>query len=108
MIDDEVHIETFKVETNGDPFTVDVASTNSKNVTVKVEAEQTLLDALRSTGFDTPSSCEAGNCATCKVTVRCGKVVHVGQALSDEEKETQMLSCVSRGVGHIAISLPEA
>jgi MOSC domain-containing protein YiiM/ferredoxin-NADP reductase len=100
--EDRVHFETFLIETSGDPFSVEIAST--KRV-VEVTEHQTLLDVLRETGFEVPSSCEAGHCGTCVVTVKCGRVEHKGTGLSDEEKGEAMLSCVSRGIGRITIDI---
>jgi ferredoxin-NADP reductase len=97
----EIHYEAFQMATSGDPFTVQVKSGKE----FKVDAEQTLLQVLREAGFDVDSSCETGNCGTCKVDVCSGKVEHRGSALNEEEKEDgkAMLSCVSRGIGHIVV-----
>lgn len=71
-----------------------------------------MLDALKDAGLAIPSSCEAGNCATCKVRVKCGRILHKGTGLPDDEKAGQngqeageMLSCVSRGIGSIELEL---
>ncbi|KAI1390071.1 PK beta-barrel-protein domain-containing protein-like protein [Hypoxylon trugodes] len=74
---------------------------------LQVGAEETLLEVLRKHfgDDDVPSSCEVGNCGTCKVTLRSGRVEHRGTALGDDEKNDAMLSCVSRGIGKIAIEI---
>jgi MOSC domain-containing protein YiiM/ferredoxin-NADP reductase/ferredoxin len=74
---------------------------------LQVGADQTLLEVLRAAGFEMTSSCEVGNCGTCRVRVRSGRVEHRGSALDDEEKQNDaaMLACVSRGVGHLCIEL---
>lgn len=102
---EEVHFEAFQADTGGDPFEAVVA--NRKDELVKVGGEETLLEALqRQFGVDeVPSSCEVGNCGTCKVKLRSGRVDHRGTALTDEEKADSMLSCVSRGVGRIAVEI---
>ncbi|KAJ5676498.1 uncharacterized protein N7477_002131 [Penicillium maclennaniae] len=69
------------------------------------DREKSLLDALRSAGFDIPSTCEAGKCGTCRVGVRSGRAEHRGTGLLENEKDTSMLSCVSRGVGRIVLDL---
>jgi MOSC domain-containing protein YiiM/ferredoxin-NADP reductase len=102
MADDEVHYEAFQSDTSGDPFTAKVAQSGQK---LEIGEQETLSEALRKVGLEVGSSCEVGNCGTCKVAVRSGKVEHRGTALSEQEKENQMLSCVSRGRGHIVIDL---
>jgi MOSC domain-containing protein YiiM/ferredoxin-NADP reductase len=97
-----VHIEAFTVATSGDPFT---AKLKQSNKTVEVGPTQSLLDALKEVGMDIDSSCEVGNCGTCRVDVCAGRVEHRGTGLLDEEKERGMLSCVSRGVGRIVLDL---
>ncbi|KAH8671207.1 MOSC domain-containing protein [Xylariales sp. PMI_506] len=72
---------------------------------LQVGEEETLLEVLRRNFNDVPSSCEVGNCGICRVTLRSGTVLHRGTALMDDEKQDGMLSCVSRGVGRIAIEI---
>ena len=100
---DEVSYEAFSADTSGDPFEAEIANKDGK--VIKVGEDETLLDALRRDFEDFPSSCEVGNCGTCKVTVTCGKVDHRGNALSPEEQGNSMLACVSRGVGRIGIEI---
>jgi ferredoxin-NADP reductase len=97
-----LHFENFGVETSGDPFTAELTGSE---MTIEVDGEKTLLDTLREAGFDIPSSCEAGNCGTCRVGVKRGRVDHRGSGLPEDEKCSAMLSCVSRGIGTIALEL---
>ncbi|KAF2870078.1 3-chlorobenzoate-3,4-dioxygenase reductase subunit [Massariosphaeria phaeospora] len=97
-----LHFEEFTVTTSGDPFTAELKE--SKKV-VQVGAAQSLLDALRAVGLDVDSSCEVGNCGTCRVGVCEGRVEHKGTGLAEGEREGMMLSCVSRGVGRIVLDL---
>ncbi|ROT37746.1 MOSC domain-containing protein [Sodiomyces alkalinus F11] len=101
----EVHFEAFEAEMGGDPFEAEVANRDGR--VVRVGEEETLLEALkREFGSDAmDSSCEVGNCGTCAIGVRSGRVDHRGTALSKEEKGDAMLSCVSRGVGRITIEI---
>jgi ferredoxin len=99
---ENVHFELFEVETSGEPFTVELAVSNE---ILDVPTERTLLDVLRDAGIDVPSSCEVGSCGTCLVDVKKGRIQHRGIGLMDLEKETSMLSCVSRGVGQIVLEL---
>ncbi|KAF3042665.1 hypothetical protein E8E12_006111 [Didymella heteroderae] len=98
----QVHMEQFTVTTSGDPFTAELKT--SKKI-VEVGATQTLLDVLKSVGMDIDSSCEVGNCGTCKVDVVDGRVEHKGTGLLEEEKCGAMLACVSRGIGRIVLDL---
>ncbi|KAF4535479.1 Vanillate o-demethylase [Lasiodiplodia theobromae] len=97
-----VHFEAFTANLTGDPFSVELVD---RGKCLEVPSNDTLLDVLRESGFDVPSSCEVGNCATCKVRLVSGRVDHRGTALEENEKRDNMLSCVSRGVGRIAIKL---
>lgn len=105
VAEDEAHFEAFAAETGGDPFEAEVANKGGK--VVSVGEEETLLEALKREfgSGQVDSSCEVGNCGTCKVGVRAGRVQHRGTALSSSEKGDSMLSCVSRGVGRIVIDI---
>jgi MOSC domain-containing protein YiiM/ferredoxin-NADP reductase len=99
---ERLHFEVFETSTTGDPFTVQLAESTKL---LQVEGHETLLDILRDTGFDIPSSCEVGNCGTCRVGVKSGRIEHRGTGLMDHEKGGAMLSCVSRGIGEIVLDL---
>ena len=100
---DEVHFEAFAADISGDPFEVEVANKGGK--VLQVGEDESLLDVLRKEFGDLDSSCEVGNCGTCKTRLGGGRVDHRGTALSPEEKESWMLSCVSRGIGRIAVEI---
>jgi ferredoxin-NADP reductase len=99
----EVHYEAFAADISGDPFEVEVANKGSK--IFRVGEDESLLEVLRREYPDIASSCEVGNCGTCKLSVRRGRVDHRGTALLPEEKETAMLSCVSRGIGRVVVDV---
>lgn len=99
----DIHFEAFAADTTGDPFEVEVANRGSKKL--QVGEEETLLEVLKKHFDDVASSCEVGNCGTCKVSVKCGNVEHRGTALMEDEKKDSMLSCVSRGMGKIVIEI---
>ncbi|KAJ0278672.1 hypothetical protein COL940_007138 [Colletotrichum noveboracense] len=99
----DVHYEAFAADTTGDPFEVEVSNRDGK--VLKVSEEETLLEVIKRDIGDLESSCEVGNCGTCKVVLKSGRVDHRGTALSPEEKAGSMLSCVSRGIGRIAIEI---
>ncbi|KAH8808082.1 MOSC domain-containing protein [Xylogone sp. PMI_703] len=97
---DELHFEAFQIETSGDPFIVELKKSNK---TLHVDGDKTLLEVMRAARLEVDSSCETGNCGTCRVEVCSGRVEHRGSALTEDDKRTAMLSCVSRGVGHLVI-----
>ncbi|OIW28869.1 phenoxybenzoate dioxygenase subunit beta [Coniochaeta ligniaria NRRL 30616] len=99
----EVHFEAFEADVSGDPFEVVVA--NRDNRSLKVGEEETLLEVLKQHFDEVDSSCEVGNCGTCKITLLEGDVEHRGTGLLQEEKATSMLSCVSRGRGRIVVEI---
>ena len=102
--DDEAHFEAFQADATGDPFEVKVVNRDGK--VLQIPGSDSLLQVLRREfGDEVASSCEVGNCATCKIKVRSGRVEHKGTALSAEEKKEHMLSCISRGVGKIEIEI---
>lgn len=97
-----VHFEQFAVSTSGDPFTAELKESGK---IIEIDGNQTLLDVLRGVGMDVDSSCEAGNCGTCRVSVCSGRIEHRGTGLLESEKSEMMLSCVSRGIGRIVIEV---
>ncbi|KAK5987493.1 Carnitine monooxygenase reductase subunit [Cladobotryum mycophilum] len=99
----EVHYEAFAADITGDPFEVEVVNRGGK--VLKVGEEESLLEVLKREFGDVASSCEVGNCGTCKVALKSGRADHRGSALMPEEKDTAMLTCVSRGIGRIAIEI---
>jgi MOSC domain-containing protein YiiM/ferredoxin-NADP reductase len=104
--DEEVHFEQFKVDQDGDPFTVDVESPSGIK-SLEVGERQSLLEAMRDAGFEVPSSCETGGCGTCQLPLLGGRVEHRGTYLTDEERQTKLLSCVSRGIGRITVGVAD-
>ncbi|KAJ6780322.1 hypothetical protein PWT90_05319 [Aphanocladium album] len=100
---DEVHYEAFTADVSGDPFEVVVANKEEKSL--KVGEDESLLEVLRREFPDVPSSCEVGNCGTCKITLKSGQVDHRGSALDPGQLKDHMLSCVSRGIGRIVVEV---
>ncbi|KXX73857.1 Vanillate O-demethylase oxidoreductase [Madurella mycetomatis] len=101
--DKEVHFEAFETDVSGDPFEAIVANKGGR--VIKVGEEESLLESLQKHFDDVDSSCGVGNCGTCLVRLRDGRVDHRGTALTEDEKATSMLSCVSRGIGRIIIEI---
>ncbi|KAK0719579.1 pyruvate kinase-like protein [Lasiosphaeris hirsuta] len=103
ILDKEVHFEAFEADISGDPFEAVVA--NKGNKILKIGEEETLLEILQAHFEDVASSCSVGNCGTCKIGLKEGRVDHRGTALAEDEKEISMLACVSRGTGCITIEI---
>ncbi|KAK4131162.1 PK beta-barrel-protein domain-containing protein-like protein [Trichocladium antarcticum] len=99
----EVHFEAFEADVSGDPFDAVVANRGGR--VVRVGEDETLLECLQKQFDGVDSSCCVGNCGTCRVSLKDGRVDHRGTALTEDEKGTSMLSCVSRGIGRITIEI---
>jgi phthalate 4,5-dioxygenase reductase subunit len=65
---------------------------------VDVAADQSMLEALREAGVTVPSSCESGTCGTCRTRLIAGKADHRDLVLSDAERESDIMVCVSRAI----------
>jgi phthalate 4,5-dioxygenase reductase subunit len=62
----------------------------------QVAAGVSILDTLRQHGHVVPSSCESGTCGTCRTRFLTGEPDHRDLVLSDREKKTDIMICVSR------------
>ena len=74
-------------------FYVQRRSTGEKYL---VRENETILASLRLQGFTIASSCESGTCGTCKMSYGEGEVEHRDFVLSAEERQKNLLICVSR------------
>lgn len=92
-----VHFESFGVDAKAyaenKPFTVRLQKSGAN---VEVGADQTLLEALRASGYRVPSSCESGTCGSCKTRLLSGEAEHRDMVLSEDEQAGQIMVCVSR------------
>lgn len=92
-----IRFESFGVEAStyaaNTAFTVRL---NKAGISVPVTADQTILQALRARGHPVPSSCESGTCGSCRTALLAGEAEHRDMVLSDDEKATQIMVCVSR------------
>jgi phthalate 4,5-dioxygenase reductase subunit len=93
-----IHFESFidagAAAKPGDmPFTVVLAKSGDR---IEVPPGVSILDAMRARGHDAPSSCESGTCGTCRTALLAGEADHRDLVLMDDEKETQVMICVSR------------
>lgn len=65
---------------------------------IPVSAEQSILQALRAAGLHVTSSCESGTCGSCRTGLISGPVEHRDLVLSDDEKASNIMVCVSRAL----------
>lgn len=93
-----IHFETFSgvspLDEFSGPFSAIWVPTGEM---IPVPTDKTLLAAMRSVGIDWPSSCNAGTCGTCKVSLIGGDADHRDALLTEEEQAKWLLPCVSRG-----------
>lgn len=74
-------------------FTVLLARSGAR---IEVPPGVSILDAMRAAGYDAPSSCESGTCGTCRTRLVAGEVDHRDLVLMADEKDDQIMICVSR------------
>jgi phthalate 4,5-dioxygenase reductase component len=93
-----VHFEDFGTSAHENvagekAFTVRLARTGG---CVNVAPGESILDALRANGIDTPSSCEAGTCGSCRTRLLAGEADHRDFVLDEDEQTSEIMICVSR------------
>lgn len=71
---------------------------NKSGLTVPVSADQTILQALRASGQQVSSSCESGNCGSCRTGLLAGVAEHRDSVLSEDEQASNIMVCVSRAI----------
>lgn len=99
-----LHFEDFQGISSVDPFgTAFTAVWGATGQEIAVDASASLLDRLTEAGIGIPSSCRSGTCGTCRVRVLSGTPHHRDVVLRDDERETQMISCVSRAEGRVVL-----
>ena len=95
-----VHFEAFsEAETHkaGDkPFKVRLARSGK---VLEVPVTKTILEVLRESGLEVPSSCETGTCGTCRTKLLAREADHRDLVLADHERKDQIMICVSRARG---------
>ncbi|SCF95774.1 PDR/VanB family oxidoreductase [Streptomyces sp. SID4917] len=100
---DRLHIERFSAA--ADALTGPVAGDGSfdlvlaqSGLTVRVEADQTIYEAVQDVAPDLLFSCAEGYCGTCQVAVVTGTPDHRDTVASPEEHEAEgtMILCVGR------------
>lgn len=91
-----LHAEAFKGAQPGQPF--DLLLLRSGR-TLRVEAEQSLLEALEHAGLQVPNLCRGGVCGQCITRHQGGAIEHRDSFLSPAEQAEFLMPCVSRGSG---------
>jgi phthalate 4,5-dioxygenase reductase component len=92
-----VHFEAFsepeRTKPDDKPFVVKLVRTGAE---LEVPVGVTILEAMRSRGYDAPSSCESGTCGTCRSKLLRGEADHRDLVLAAHERHNQIMLCVSR------------
>jgi cytochrome P450/ferredoxin-NADP reductase len=95
-----LHVERFVAKALTEPvlkeaFDVHLAQSD---LTITVQPEQSILNAVEEAGVEVLSSCAEGTCGTCETTVLEGLPDHRDSILDEEEREAGdcMMICVSR------------
>lgn len=95
-----LHVERFVAKALTEPvlreaFEVHLAQSD---LTLTVQPDQSILDAVEQAGVDVLSSCAEGTCGTCETGVLGGVPDHRDSILDTEEREAGdcMMICVSR------------
>lgn len=91
-----VHWEAFAAPEPGVPFAVHLARSGRQ---LQVNAEDSLLEALEAAGIEVPNLCRGGVCGQCQTAYIDGSVEHRDLFLSDQERNTHLMPCVSRSCG---------
>ncbi|WP_141811794.1 PDR/VanB family oxidoreductase [Nocardia bhagyanarayanae] len=93
-----VHTERFSPlpVQDGHPFRITL---RRMGATVEVGADESALSAIRRVLPGTAFSCRQGFCGTCKTRVLDGEIDHRDRLLTESERDSTMLTCVSRALG---------
>jgi vanillate O-demethylase ferredoxin subunit len=101
-----VHSEIFKPTLDEnfvpEPFDVKLASTGE---VLRIPANKSALEVLRSHGVALPSSCEFGICGACSSRYVDGTVIHRDAVLDVTARQDQMILCVSRARVGVTLDL---
>jgi phthalate 4,5-dioxygenase reductase subunit len=95
--ENQVHFEDFKPvevrQADDKAFKVYLSKSDKQ---LEIPEDQSILETLRDEGYDLKSSCESGTCGTCRTDLLSGDADHRDLVLTDAEKETSIMICVSR------------
>ncbi len=65
---------------------------------VPVRSDVSILEAIRRSGVEVPSSCESGTCGTCRTRLLEGSADHRDFVLDEDEQQREIMICVSRAL----------
>tara|TARA_B100001057_G_scaffold456983_1_gene504893 strand:+ start:859 stop:1788 length:930 start_codon:yes stop_codon:yes gene_type:complete len=101
----QINFEDFKpVEIiKSDDVTFSVELKNGRQLEVK--PGETILQVLRSHGFETRSSCESGTCGSCRTPYLSGEIEHRDLVLTHDERAHDIMICVSRAKGVVILDV---
>ncbi|MGB3146251.1 MAG: PDR/VanB family oxidoreductase [Paracoccaceae bacterium] len=95
-----VHHEEFLAPPVGKPFQVEL---KTSGLTIQVDGNQSLLEAIEKAGVEAPYLCRGGACGQCETDVlqADGKLEHNDHWLTDDQKASgkKIMPCVSRFCG---------
>lgn len=96
---DRIQLEHFAAESS-DKNTALVLELAYSNKLIKVNPDQSLLNAVRDAGIDVSFDCCVGDCGSCAVKILDGEAEHRDHVLSDAQKAQGFIClCVSRAKG---------
>lgn len=101
----QIHFEDFgsdlvRPRQDDRPFRVQLGPVGPR---LDVPVGATILEVLRAHGRRAPSSCEGGTCGTCRTRVLDGEPDHRDLVLTESERRTQMMICVSRATSDLLV-----
>lgn len=92
-----VHFESFGVDQSlaaeNKPFKVKLVKSGQ---TFEIPSDRSILEILRDNGIRAASSCESGTCGSCRTKLCSGDAEHRDMVLTEDEKTSQIMICVSR------------
>ncbi len=92
-----IHFESFGIDAAA--YAANTAfkvKLQGSGIELEIAEDQTILEALRGAGLKVASSCESGTCGSCRTRLVAGEAEHRDMVLSDEEKQDNIMVCVSR------------
>ncbi len=95
---DQIHFESFGGSTKAEDRPLQVELARSQ-MSLKVPASQSILDALLEAGVWATYDCKRGECGMCMTPVMEGEPDHRDVFLTESDQERFMCTCVSRAKG---------